>query len=74
MKMSKHSTSIESDKHASDTNPCIGICQLDAKGYCIGCYRTQEEKEKWYTESIEWRNALVDELTLREAKIFDAGS
>lgn len=69
--MSRHNTSIESDKHASDTNPCIGICQLDAKGYCIGCYRTQEEKEKWYTESTAWREATLTVLTEREAKAFE---
>jgi predicted Fe-S protein YdhL (DUF1289 family) len=69
--MSKHSTSIESDKHASDTNPCLGICQLDAKGYCIGCYRTQEEREKWYTETIEWREDTLKALSDREDKAFE---
>jgi predicted Fe-S protein YdhL (DUF1289 family) len=69
--MSKHSTSIESDKHASDTNPCLGICQLDAKGYCIGCYRTQDEREKWYTESVEWREQTLKELSLRETRAFE---
>jgi len=69
--MSKHSTSIESDKHASDTNPCLGICQSDAKGYCIGCYRTQDEREKWYTESVEWREQTLKELSLRETRAFE---
>lgn len=69
--MSKHSTSIESDKHASDTNPCIGICQIDAKGYCIGCYRTQDERVKWYTETVEWRENTLRELTERETRAFE---
>jgi predicted Fe-S protein YdhL (DUF1289 family) len=69
--MSKHSTSTESDKHAGETNPCLGICQLDVQGYCIGCYRTQEEREKWYTESIDWREQTLKELSLRETKAFE---
>nr|WP_240734022.1 DUF1289 domain-containing protein [Dyella soli] len=28
-------------------SPCIGICQLDARGYCIGCLRTGDEIARW---------------------------
>lgn len=69
--MSKHSTSIELDKHASDTNPCLGICQLDVNGYCIGCYRTDDERKKWYIETVEWRNQTLKELAVREADAFN---
>jgi len=27
--------------------PCIGICRLDDRGYCIGCQRTGEEIGRW---------------------------
>ncbi|KRE89623.1 hypothetical protein ASG87_04680 [Frateuria sp. Soil773] len=27
--------------------PCIGICRLDARGYCIGCLRSGEEIARW---------------------------
>jgi predicted Fe-S protein YdhL (DUF1289 family) len=27
--------------------PCIGICRLDARGYCVGCQRTGEEIGRW---------------------------
>lgn len=35
------------DTKTSDRNPamslCIGICQMDDYGYCVGCGRTQAE-------------------------------
>ncbi len=27
--------------------PCIGICELDASGYCEGCHRTGNEIAAW---------------------------
>jgi hypothetical protein len=27
--------------------PCIGICRLDERGYCVGCQRTGEEIGRW---------------------------
>ena len=39
--------------NASDTaenlplTPCIGICRLDGRGYCVGCRRTGEEIGRW---------------------------
>jgi len=31
----------------SPATPCIGVCQLDSQGYCIGCRRTIEEIGRW---------------------------
>jgi uncharacterized protein len=28
-------------------SPCIGICRLDMRGYCIGCLRTGDEIARW---------------------------
>jgi predicted Fe-S protein YdhL (DUF1289 family) len=27
--------------------PCIGICRLDRRGYCVGCLRTSDEIGRW---------------------------
>ena len=27
--------------------PCIGVCNLDSRGYCEGCLRTGEEIALW---------------------------
>ncbi len=28
-------------------SPCVGICQSDDKGYCLGCMRTRDERQNW---------------------------
>ncbi|TCL02654.1 DUF1289 domain-containing protein [Sodalis ligni] len=28
-------------------SPCRGICQSDARGYCIGCFRSRQERFDW---------------------------
>jgi predicted Fe-S protein YdhL (DUF1289 family) len=32
---------------AVSLSPCIGICRLDARGYCVGCLRTGDEIARW---------------------------
>ncbi|MCG9724574.1 DUF1289 domain-containing protein [Vibrio brasiliensis] len=40
-------------------NPCIGYCQADSKGFCLGCGRSREERYLWYQLSeIEQREIL----------------
>lgn len=31
--------------------PCIGICRLDSRGYCVGCQRTGDEIGRWRSMS-----------------------
>ena len=28
-------------------SPCINVCSLDARGYCVGCLRTGDEISRW---------------------------
>lgn len=28
-------------------SPCVGWCQLNQKGYCVGCYRSRQERFEW---------------------------
>ncbi|MQC11038.1 DUF1289 domain-containing protein, partial [Morganella morganii] len=32
-------------------SPCVGICQLNEKGYCRGCYRSRDERFQWQSLS-----------------------
>lgn len=27
--------------------PCINVCQSDNRGYCLGCFRSRDERFKW---------------------------
>jgi predicted Fe-S protein YdhL (DUF1289 family) len=50
------------------TSPCIGVCTLDAAGYCIGCLRTGSEIAGWLRYTDDERARLMDEvLPAREA-------
>ncbi|AKJ42230.1 DUF1289 domain-containing protein [Pragia fontium] len=28
-------------------SPCRGVCQSDSRGYCLGCFRSRDERFKW---------------------------
>lgn len=40
--------------------PCVGICRLDARGYCVGCRRTGEEIGHWREMSETERRYWMD--------------
>ncbi|MBD8899176.1 DUF1289 domain-containing protein [Rhodanobacter sp. DHG33] len=46
----------------SPATPCIGVCQLDAQGYCIGCRRTIEEIGRWRSMSDAERLRVMREV------------
>lgn len=43
-------------------SPCVGICRLDPRGYCEGCYRTGDEIARWRSMSETERNHYMDVL------------
>jgi predicted Fe-S protein YdhL (DUF1289 family) len=59
--------------HANNSNPCQGICAIDDNGYCLGCFRTNDERSNWYTETVEWRENVLEEIKKREEAIFGEG-
>lgn len=40
-------------------SPCIGICQLDDRGLCVGCFRTGDEIGRWLGMSGSEREYLM---------------
>lgn len=28
-------------------SPCIDICQSNSRGFCLGCYRSRDERFRW---------------------------
>lgn len=43
-------------------SPCIGVCSLDAQGYCEGCHRTSEEITHWISYEEAHRRYIVDQV------------
>jgi uncharacterized protein len=49
-------------------SPCVGLCELGAEGYCVGCWRTGDEIARWIGMSdTERRHVMENVLPAREA-------
>jgi hypothetical protein len=48
--------------------PCIGVCTVDERGWCEGCFRTLDEIARWASMAESERAAIMnDVLPAREA-------
>ncbi|MGH8268093.1 MAG: DUF1289 domain-containing protein [Steroidobacteraceae bacterium] len=47
-------------------SPCVNLCSLDGRGYCVGCLRTGTEIGRWMSlaPAEQWR--LIAELERRK--------
>ena len=41
-------------------SPCVGICTVNAHGFCEGCFRSLSEIGDWLTYSPERREYLME--------------
>jgi uncharacterized protein len=49
-------------------SPCIGICQSNSKGYCLGCYRTREERQNWINLSNDDKQKVIKRCIQRKRR------
>lgn len=47
-------------------NPCRGLCQANARGYCLGCFRNREERFGWQGFSDAKKRNVLRRCTLRQ--------
>ena len=40
-------------------SPCVGICQSDEKGYCLGCMRSRDERQNWQTFDNDKKQKVI---------------
>jgi predicted Fe-S protein YdhL (DUF1289 family) len=40
-------------------SPCVGRCQTDSRGYCIGCLRSREERFGWLKFSPAQQREII---------------
>ena len=50
-------------------NPCVGVCQSNAKGYCMGCLRSRTERQNWNDLMPAEKMRVLDLCDLRKKKI-----
>ena len=63
-------------------SPCIGVCQTDEKGLCMGCSRNRDERLHWMTLTSNDKQKVIkrcqqrkkrkaNALTIKSIEIFD---
>jgi len=51
-------------------SPCIGVCQSGYRGYCLGCYRSREERLHWVNLDDQVKSKIVKACALRKKRAF----
>ena len=41
-------------------NPCINVCQTDNRGYCLGCFRSRDERYNWANMTPEQKRRVLE--------------
>lgn len=50
-------------------NPCVGVCQSNAKGYCLGCLRSRNERLNWKDLAPCEKMRVIELCDARRAKL-----
>lgn len=50
------------------TSPCIGVCQSGPKGFCLGCYRSREERLHWINLEQDVQSKIIKACALRKKR------
>jgi predicted Fe-S protein YdhL (DUF1289 family) len=49
-------------------SPCVGICQSDEKGNCLGCYRSREERQGWINLTTDDKQKVIKRCLQRKKR------
>lgn len=49
-------------------SPCVGICQSDDKGQCLGCFRTRDERLSWTSLDSNDRQKVIKRCQQRKKR------
>lgn len=50
-------------------SPCIGVCQSNNRGYCLGCLRSRDERFNWHLKPANERAHILRLLVQRRARL-----
>ncbi|MEG0008124.1 MAG: DUF1289 domain-containing protein [Aeromonas sp.] len=53
-------------------SPCIGVCEVNNKGYCKGCLRSREERFNWQKMSPTEQQEVMRLCRNRKARVLAA--
>ncbi|MBL0710745.1 MAG: DUF1289 domain-containing protein [Colwellia sp.] len=49
-------------------SPCVGVCQSNEKGYCLGCLRSRDERQKWQEFDNDKKQKVIKLCTQRKKR------
>lgn len=49
-------------------SPCIGVCQTGDKGYCLGCFRSRDERLYWLQLAPDVKRKVLKACVLRKRR------
>jgi hypothetical protein len=49
-------------------SPCIGICQSDDKGHCLGCFRSRDERQNWTRLNANDKQKVIKRCQARKKR------
>jgi hypothetical protein len=50
------------------TSPCIGVCQSGPKGFCVGCFRSREERVHWINLEQDIQSKIIKACAARKKR------
>jgi predicted Fe-S protein YdhL (DUF1289 family) len=49
-------------------SPCVGVCESDKKGYCLGCMRTRDERKDWINLDNDNKQKIIKRCIQRKKR------
>ncbi len=49
-------------------SPCVGVCQSDQKGLCLGCLRNRGERQNWNNFSCDEKQKVIKRCLQRKRR------
>lgn len=49
-------------------SPCVGVCQSNEKGYCLGCMRTRDERKDWIKLDSDTKQKVIKRCIQRKKR------
>jgi predicted Fe-S protein YdhL (DUF1289 family) len=50
-------------------SPCVGICQSNDKGLCIGCMRSRKERQEWRDLANDEKQKVIKRCIQRKKRL-----
>lgn len=50
------------------TSPCIGVCQSGPKGFCVGCFRSRDERVHWVKLEQDVQSKIIKACAARKKR------